>query len=961
MQKALLSLFFLLFSLSLFPQNGSIVGTVTDETSGEGLIGATILVQGTFTGTITDLEGKYQLKNISPGKYNLVISYVSYDKQTVTVDVNETAPVQLDVKLNPVTVSVDEVVVYSRRKTDTESAIISNVKMMHVIANGISADQIKKSQDSDAAEVIKRVPGITVSDGKFVIVRGLAERYSQIMLNNAPAPSFESSKKAFSFDAVPSGMIQNMMVFKSPAPELPADFAGSVIDIMTRESADINELKVSWSTGYVQNTSFISDFKTYKGGKYDFLGFDDGIREYPAELPLTSTMRDLYVWPNAPTYYQRMDSLQTISRAFNNNWGTYNSKVIPDQSLSVVGQKRILLGKASLGNITALNYKYSSNYSEIIRKDYFNYDFIHDKPEYAYDYIDSKYSGKASLGVIHNWLLIFGSNQRIGLRNMVYNQGEDITTLRSGADIYNSVDRLNTNLRFNQRFIYSGLVDGNHHFNHATRVYWLAGISYTVNNDPDNRRYSYTRPLHSPDSIPYEFVADVTPSVYYGGRITQKLRERNYSLKMDITRDIYSTFSDHPLQFKAGFLLDTKSRDFNTRLIGLVAPRGTSPGRLRVGSLEQPAEVLLADSNFYYNPVNPNITGFMYRDGTVIVNSYTAHDDLQAGYAGLKIPVGNIIDIYGGMRMERFNRLITDWYRKDYDENGRVINDSLDITSDTLNFYPSVSLNLKLNKKLNLKFSYGKTINRPEFRESSPSYYEDFDEVAIYYGNPDLVAAMINNYDLRLEWYPDQGEVISLAVFYKDFTNPIEMFKIPAGTGWNYKPYNTEHAVSKGLELDMRKSLMFLQDIPLIGLLKDITAVFNASLIQSSIHTSKPIARDSVRIMQGQSPYIVNMGLFYNNQETGLMVSLNYNRIGDRIVYAGTPVNPHVWELGRNSVDLTLDKKFGNSLDLKLGLKDITSNPVHFAEYYGDDNSIQLTKLKYIPNRKINIGLNWTF
>jgi outer membrane receptor protein involved in Fe transport len=233
--------------------------------------------------------------------------------------------------------------------------------------------------------------------------------------------------------------------------------------------------------------------------------------------------------------------------------------------------------------------------------------------------------------------------------------------------------------------------------------------------------------------------------------------------------------------------------------------------------------------------------------------------------------------------------------------------------------------------------------------------------VAIYYGNPDLKPAIIHNYDIRAEWYPNPGELISLAAFYKDFYNPIEMFQIPAGTGWNYKPYNTEEAYSKGLELDIRKSLSSLQDVPFFGIFKDLTIVFNASVIKSEIHTSKPIARDSVRIMQGQSPYIVNLGLFYNNPEKGIMVNLNYNRIGDRIAFAGTPVNPHIWELARNSVDLTVDKKVGEHLHVKLGLKDFINNPVHYVGYFGANEDIRLTKLRYIPNTKMNFSLSWTF
>lgn len=943
---------FLIAGTSLNAQ--SIKGVISDEATGEFLVGATVLIQGTYTGTITDLEGRFELKNVKPGRYNLVISYISYDTQIQTVEVTVSGAPELNIRLKSVSLAVEEVTVVGKRRTDTEAAIVANIRLMDVIANGISADQIKRSQDSDAAEVIKRVPGITITNGRFVIVRGLSERYSHVMLNRSPAPSFETDKKSFSFDAIPSGMIQNIMIYKSPAPELPADFAGAVIDIMTKEVADKNEFKISYSAGYVEGTSFNDQFLSYEGGKLDFLGFEDGSRSFPKELPSPEEMQNLYVWPNATVFYQRMDSLQTISRAFNNNWNTKTIKPFLDHSLSAVFQRRFLLGKASAGNITALNFKHNNDYTDILRKEYYLFDFTEETAEVAYDYKDKSYKQEANLGILHNWLLIFGNNQRIGFRNLFNNLGEQRTTYRTGDDGYNTVKRINTNLRFQQRMIYSGQLDGNHLFNNnLTSLKWLAAYSYVNNNDPDNRRYSYFKPLSANDSVPYDFVVDNTPSVYYGGRMSQTLTENNYNMKLDLSHDINTVLSNSPVQVRTGVYIDHKSRDFDTRLVGVVAPRGTD--RLFVGDLSAPAEELLSDSNFYYTPGNPNITGFMYRDGSSWNNNYEGTDKISAAYAGLKVPFKDLIEIYGGIRMEKFNRLITGFY------NPELLGDTADIHIDTLNLFPSVNLKVKLGAKHNIRASWGKTTNRPEFRESSPIIYEDFDEIAIINGNPDLKLAYVSNYDLRYEYYPNPGEILSLAFFYKAFTNPVEMFLIPAGTGWNYKPFNTEKAFSRGLETDVRKSLTFLEGMPVIGALKNLTLVFNASVIKSEINTDKDFARDSVRIMQGQSPYIINMGMFYANPDNGLMVSMNYNRIGERIVFAGTPSQPHMWEMPRNAVDLTIDKKFGEHFELKLGVKDLLNEPVIYRAYFGEGDEIPLLKRYYVPGRKISFGMSWTF
>jgi TonB-dependent receptor len=939
---------------------GSIKGVVKDAATGESLVGANILIQGTYTGTITDYDGNFELNNVTPGTYNIVVSYVSYDKQILKTEVNGGKSSTLNVQLGAASMNVEEVTIIARKRSSTESAMIVNLKSIDLIANGITSDQIKKSQDSNAAEVIRRVPGISITDGRFVVVRGLSERYNSVLINGANAPSFEANKRSFSFDAIPSGMIDNIMIYKSPAPELPADFSGASIDIMTKEVADKNEFKISYGTGLVQNTTLIKDFQKYDGGKFDFLGFDDGTRDFPSELPSTERMNELYIWPNLPKYYERMDSLQVISRAFNKNWNTHTITPIPDQSFSASLLRRFTIGKASLGNTSGLSYKFENNFNDINRLEYFDYDKVNDIINYSYDYHDKTYIQEANIGLIHNWLLIFGNNQRIGFRNLFNNTSENKTVQRTGFDVYNSEDQLSTNLRFVQRFIYSGQLEGQHHINdNMTRFNWLVGYSYTSNNDPDNRRYAYTRPINSTDSIPYTFQFDSKPSVYYGGRLTQNLKERGFNYKFDLVHDFYYSLSDEPIQLKAGFFINSKNRIFSTRKVGIVAPRGTD--KAVVSGLTGPIEGVMDDVNFYYDPTTPNITGFAIADGTDIVNTYTAVEKLNAGYLGLKIPFGKIVDIYGGVRMEDFHRTISGFYEVVKDPDGNAMNDSLDITKDTLCFFPSLNLNIKLSPKHNIRLSYGRTVNRPEFREITNSYYEDFELNAIVHGNPELLSSFIDNYDVRYEWYPNAGEMISLAAFYKKFTNPIEMFQIPAGTTFDYKPFNTEKAFSKGIELDIRKQLLFMEGVPIVGFLKDLVVVFNASIIKSEIETNKAFARDSVRVMQGQSPYIVNLGLLYNNREKGLMVSANYNRIGKRIAFVGTPINPNTWELPRNSVDLTLDKTIGNKLSIKLGVKDLLNSPVHFVEYMIGNDQVEVTKVNYIPNRKISIGISYTF
>ena len=292
-------------------QTGVIKGIITDANTKETLIGATVSIQGTTKGASTDFDGNYRIDKIKAGSYNLVISYISYDNQIIRAEVAEGKETVLNFELKSASVDIDEVKVVAKRRDNTEVSMLSSLKTGSLIVSGITAQQISKSQDKDAAEVIRRVPGITITDGRFVIVRGLIERYNSVMLNGATAPSFEADKRAFSFDAIPSGMINNILIYKSPAPELPADFAGAAINVETKSVADENSLVISYGTKYVEHTTLNNNFQTYKGGKTDWLGFSDNSRNIPSGVPSKENFNELYVWNDAADYLEKSDKLNT--------------------------------------------------------------------------------------------------------------------------------------------------------------------------------------------------------------------------------------------------------------------------------------------------------------------------------------------------------------------------------------------------------------------------------------------------------------------------------------------------------------------------------------------------------------------------------------------------------------------------------------------------------------------------
>ena len=944
----------LILSFSGFAQNGIIKGTITDANTKETLIGATVALQGTTKGAISDFDGNYKIDKVAKGSYNLVISYISYDNQIIRVELTDESEKTINIELKPASVDIDEVQVVAKRRDNTEVSMISNLKAGNLIVNGITAQQISKSQDKDAAEVIRRVPGITITDGRFVVVRGLIERYNSVMLNGATAPSFEADKRAFSFDAIPSGLINNILIYKSPAPELPADFAGAAINVEMKSDADENSLVVAYGTKYVANTTFNNNFQTYKGGKTDWLGFDDGTRSVPKGVPDANGFKDLYAWKSIDDYLEKTTRLVNVSKLFSNNWETKSKLPLPGQDLSITLQRRFVLGKVSIGNITALSYNSTSDYQNVKRSEYSKYEETQQQVQYDFDFGDQKSKENTRLGFIHNWNILYGKNQKLEFRNFLNQMGEKSTVIRSGINNYNVDTLRSVDLRYESRFIYSGQLAGEQHFNQdRTKLNWMAGYGYTNDQRPDNRRLTFI--LDGDPSSPYyhQYFLRMqnVPNVYLGGRLWQSLKENLTNYKIDIEH-LFNVFDNENVwTFKAGGNYQHKKRSFTSRMIGAVAY--SKPPDI---FYQTPTEIFSEENIFFDQTAPYNEDGITYRDNTAAKDSYDGEDNTLAVYAGLKIPITKKLNIYGGVRMERFSRKISNFYEKTANLNS----DSLDIKRDTVNFFPSVNVTYNLNEKNLLRFSYGKTINRPEFREMSELEYQDFDLFAIIHGNSDLTSAYIDNYDIRYEWYPASGQIVSLAGFYKDFTNPIEVFLIPAGTGYDYKPYNTDKAYSMGLELDVRKQLLEFENAgSFLHYLKNITIIFNTSLIKSQIKTSQEqsFVLDTKRIMQGQSPYIINLGLNYTSEVSKISFDINYNKLGKRIAYVGTPLNPNTWELPRDLLDLTVQKQIGKRLTIKAGIKDLLCKPVRFVQYYGPDENIEKNTHFDNSNRSFSAGV----
>jgi hypothetical protein len=949
-KKGVISLSILLIvTFSGLSQTGSIEGVARDKKNKEAMPGVTVTIEGTTIGASAGFDGHFLIPNLKPGKYKVKASYISYNPVLVEdVKVVENKTTSLSISLTESLVTLEGVIVSGVRKTNTDIAMINVTRMSPLVSIAISGQQILRSQDRDASEVIRRLPGTTIIDDRFIVVRGLSQRYNAVWLNNTATPSSEADVKAFSFDVIPAAMIDNMIIIKSPSPELPADFSGGFVKITTVNLPEKNSFFISYGTAYAQGTTN-ENFKRYQGAGTDWLGFDNGYRSLPKDMP---SHLNLYEAATNPEIYNKVTDM---GRALNKTWTPISGNAYPDQRFSLGFNKRINLGTQSLGNITALTYSNTNNIDQVVNNNFSIYDFKNDRSQYVDQFSDNQYTNSVKLGLLNNWSWYPANGQKIEFRNLFNQIGMKRISERSGREWYNDGRFIrSTELRNMNRSVYSGQLAGEHLFNEGkTRFEWVTGYSFSSKSEPDMKRYRYIRSTQ--DTTQYFLIFSENADLSSESQMWLNLNEKVITASMNFIREF--DFSGFKPELRLGLYFEDKKREFTARNYGY--SKASSESNFSTTTL--PVDQVFSDANI-------NLTdGVKLSEVTSLSDSYNASNNQVSGYFAIKLPFSSKMSLYTGLRVERNIQKLSSY------KQGTTI--PVNVVRDTLNFFPSANLAVNLNEKNMLRFAYGLSVNRPEFRELAPFYFVDFDMNAGIYGNPAIKQAYIHNLDLRFEHYPSPNETFNIGVFYKNFKNPIEMV-IMGNSPTQYSFKNVVSAYSYGIETDVRKSLGFISGA------ENFSVIINASLIKSKVMFGEgDLNRD--RALQGQSPYMVNAGIFYYNNNNGLMVTMLYNIIGKRIVAVGKPSPnqwediPNIYEMPRNALDLAVSKKITEKIEIKAGIKDILNEQVKLVQTINtsvDMSQIdignkegtknfsrdQVTK-SYHPGRYITIGITYKF
>lgn len=919
------SVFFLSFILQgqyIFAQaEGIISGKIIDAKSGEAIIGANIILEGTTIGAASDLDGNYSLKNISVGKYNIIVSYISYTKTTakeVVVTNNTNTVVNISLKPEAIEFS-EEVVVTAERSEQYEAALLNKRKNSTQISDGISAEQIKRSTDNTTAEALRRVPGLTLLDNKYIYIRGVSERYNGALLNNSPLASSEPDKKDFAFDLIPSSLIENTIVIKSFTPEEPGDFSGGLVKVNTVEFPSQTIFSFNYSTSYVYNVSTKS-YNTYEGSNTDALGFDDGFRDLPAGFPDAQTYKnyDFAFNDTNRTYW---------STKLNDKWGIKNNKAFLDQSFGLTYGDRFTLFGNDFGLIGSLNYKNGFNNRDIITRDIES----NENGTYFFDYKGVRSTNNIFWGGIFNLSYKLADLHKIGFKNIFTVSSDDEVTRLHGFK-YDYADERNINaLRFVSRNLYSGQLSGASFFPliSGIQVDWRVSYSAALRDEPDYRRNAYRRDIADSNStVPFIAYIPRDPDFYAGGRFFSYLKEYKRGYGLDLTQD----FEFIKIKYGAGF--SNSSRSFNARLLSVTDPTGGNASRV-IGQYE--LDSLYSVENFEKRII-------LMREYFDPANNYTSSDELFSYYIMGEAPF-DIFDqrfiLIGGFRIENYVlRLRTIL--------GSAFNNApLFVDNFSNDVLPAFSLIYKLNESSNIRLSFSNTINRPQFREIAPFNYYNFEDQTFTKGNPALKQATIANYDIRFEVFPGIGELISASVFLKELRNPIEKVFV-VSTGQNDRTFaNSSFAQNIGFELEYRSSLSRVWQK-----LANFTFSANYSQIWSEIVETNVGVERKTRPMQGQSPYVINLSLNYMNAAIGLSASISYNTFGKRIYETANFQGEDIYEFPRNLFDLVVSKNLWYNIEIKLSIRDLLAEPQEFFE----DN---ILVRQYSSNAKMSLGVSY--
>ena len=942
MKNLIFIAFFSLFSFVINAQNATIQGVIIDEMNGQTIPGAKVILDSMTKFASSDFDGKFSFENLSIGEHYVTVKYPTYTTKKVRFILKENEVTEIKISIISTEKELTVARVRTRPKTETTAALLMTQKNATSVTSGITAEEIKKTPDTRTSDVLKRVSGASIQDNKFVVIRGLNDRYNFAMLNDAPLPSSESDRKAFSFDIFPSNMLDNLVITKTATPDLPGEFAGGVINIKTITPRPKKFQTFQIGTSINTITTF-KDFKTSEGSSTDILGLGGNARKLPSGIPGTKEY-DSY------NNEQKAEAAKLMTPS----WKPINATSLPNLNIQYsLGRSYNLKNGHKLGLVFAYNYNVTSQANETIRREF----------EEQSNGVVTKMELKDSVFVksilntgMLNFSYEFNDSSRINFYNLYSISSDDRINIRKGVRELDSDPRQwekSTNFWYTQNLLNTSQLSGTHKLANFLKVNWAAGLSNIERDIPNQRRVVYQKISYLENDTTQNYAAIIqkngTIPTAAGNMFWAKTNEIIYSGKVDLIFPFEIKKSKQ--EIKVGASTQYRTREFSARNLGFSQYKPSGKKFNDSLTLLEP-DAIFASSNLGQQASGKG--GFKLDEATKVSDSYHANSLLNAGYLMMDSKITQKLRAVGGVRLESYNQHFN------YTEFGSNLEKTIDTT--VVDLLPSVNLIYGLTKKMNLRASYYKTVSRPEFRELAPFAFYNFVMDNILSGNPNLKRATIDNYDVRYEVYPSASQMFSVSGFFKEFANPIELINRTGTSGAPELYYtNIKKVQNVGMEIEYRIKLDFFTKKSGDSLKKNIflsnsTLYSNVSIIRSTVFLDSIIGSGGNRPMQGQSPYIINAGYQFEHPSQNWSMAVNYNIVGQRIFIVGNTQEPSVWENGRHVIDLQFAKKIEDKWEFKFNVKDLLAQKLLYFQDLNNDKKYT----KGIDNRWQEISFGQT-
>ncbi|MBM3761909.1 MAG: hypothetical protein FJW36_16875 [Acidobacteria bacterium] len=889
------------------PSKGTVSGTVFDATSGRPIPNIQIAVDGIADSrVITDPDGRYTL-TLSPGKYKLRFTGPNHIETTIAdveVKAGESANASTVMQQQGAVTTVEVNEKIGAIESNAES-ILTERKLAATVSDSISKDDIKNSTASDAAAALEKVTGISVVDNGFVFVRGLGERYSATMLNNAIIPTTEPERRVVPLDLFPSNLIDNIKVLKTYSPDLPGEFSGGLVQMNTVEFPTKKILQVSVNYGFNTQTTFQS-FRSAQGG----------LRSPPSSIPAD---RRLFVGQFTDQEFQN------FGRSFPVDYEPQvRSSARPSQSYSVVGGNTFgklgVVGAFTIANTlsrTPQLQRFLVNRGGGQAGIFSQYDDFH---------IDNESSRLA--GVLNLAYKLTPSSQLL-LRNTLTRDSDNEVRQFTGLNGGIGNDVLDTRFRFVERQFFSSSLEGEHAFASLKNsiLHWQFTYSDSRRDEPDLRQTIRGRESGTNDPFTFLNLGDS------GFRFFNGLRDKIYEPQADWGVPFFK--GNVSGLFKVGFRSTFRRRDFDSRRFRF------QPVRLQTLNFTLPDNQVLSTQN-----IRPD--GFVLREVTRGTDKYAAEMDVIGGFAMVDLNLGAKLRLVGGIRVEDANiGVITV---------DPLIPNARPSTAILINRDPLPAINLiyAVGKRQNLRGGYSRTINRPDFRELSPFEFTNIVGGYSTVGNPNITRALIDNLDVRYEFFPGGNQVMAVSYFYKRFTDPIEQIYSPTASELRQSFINVAGAKNQGVELEWRSNLDRFSKK-----LRDFSVQSNFTFVDSNVDIPVdrfPQLTSRARPLVGQSRFIYNAIAEWAKPKLRSQARFYLNSVSRRITDVGSFRLPDIYQERNTFIDFVYQYNLTESgkWNMRFSAENLSDNQYRYKQ---SDILVRSFRI----GRTFTIGTSYTF